>query len=257
MRLVVAAYNALISSLRRHPFLLTGWRELDEIQEHSMKRTDISDHLVTLFVEAIAARPRLIVELGVRQGESTFVFERVAKLCGSQLISVDIQDGSAASSYEGWIFERSDDIEFAKRFDAWCGQRHIEARIDVLFIDTSHLFGHTVAEIEHWFPFLSEKSKVMFHDTNCGKIYSRKDGSVGVGWNNKRGVIAALERLFDRPFNEKEHFVEWAKGWAIRHYPHCAGMTVLEKLPCQRTPLSELQVPSHPNQEQANLLPPS
>jgi hypothetical protein len=248
MRRLIAAYNALISAIRKHPLPATGWLELDDIRAHSIRRTDISDHLPTLFVEAMAIRPRLIVELGVREGESTFVFERVASLCGSRLISVDIQDVSAASSYDGWIFERSDDIQLAQRFGAWCAQRHIAARIDLLFIDTSHLVGHTLAEIEHWFPFLSEHSKVLFHDTNCKPIYLRKDGSIGIGWDNKRGVIAALEQFFERPFNEKEYFVDWAKGWTIRHYPYCAGLTVLERLSCLRTNGCQSQVLSHPNQ---------
>lgn len=241
VHLMAAANNALVSAIREYRFLATGWRELDEIKEHLITRTDISDHLITLFVETMAVRPELIVELGVRTGESTFVFERVARLCGSKLISVDIQDCSTVSSYGDWIFEKSDDIEFAKRFESWCEQRNIKAQIDVLFIDTSHLFEHTVEEIEHWFPFLSDKSKVFFHDTNLKRTNFRKDGSIVVGRDNKRGVMAALEKFFERPFNEKEQFIDWAKGWAIKHYPYCAGLTVLEKLPCQRTPQGELQ----------------
>ncbi|MGB7844944.1 MAG: class I SAM-dependent methyltransferase [Candidatus Acidiferrum sp.] len=239
LHLVAAANNALVSAISEYRFLATGWRELDEIKEHSIARTDISDHLVTLFLESMAIRPRLIVELGVRTGESTFVFERVAGLCGSNLVSVDIHDCLAISSYGNWLFEKDDDIEFAKRFESWCGQHNIKPDIDVLFIDTSHLFEHTVAEIEHWFPFLSDKSKVIFHDTNLRKTNFRKDGTIvvgAVGRDNKRGVITALEKFFERPFNEKEHFIDWAKGWAIRHYPYCAGLTVLERLQCQRTP---------------------
>jgi cephalosporin hydroxylase len=237
LRSLIAAYNSLLSAIRKDPFFATGWNELDEIKEHSLTRTDISDHLTTLFVEATAVQPRLIVELGVRAGNgSTFVLERVARLCGSKLIGVDIQDCSTISSYDDWIFEQSDDIDFAKRFEAWCGQRQIKPHIDVLVIDTSHVFEHTVDEIGHWFPFLSDKSKVFFHDTNLGKIYFRKNGSIVVGWDNKRGVIAALEKFFARSFNEKKHFIDWAKGWTIRHYPYCAGLTVLERVTSQRVP---------------------
>jgi cephalosporin hydroxylase len=236
LRSMIAPYNVLISAIRRHQFPATGWRELDEIREHSSTKTDISDHLMTIFLETMAVHPGLIVELGVRGGSgSTFVFEKVARICGSTLIGVDIQDCSAVSSFEDWIFVKSDDVDFAKSFNAWCEQRHIRAQIDALFIDTSHLFDHTVKEIEYWFPFLSGNSKVFFHDTNLGKIYFHKDGSMVVGWDNKRGVIAALEEFFDRSFNEKEHFIQWAKGWAIRHYPYCAGLTVLERVPSQPT----------------------
>jgi hypothetical protein len=246
MNFVAAIYNAIVDSMRTEPFLPSGWRELDEIKERSMKRTDISDHLVSLFVEAMAIRPNLIVELGVRGGESTFAFERVARLCGSKLVSVDVDDCSVASSFEGWRFEKSDDVDFAKRFESWCRDHLITAAIDVLFIDTSHLLAHTVEEIKYWFPFLSDKAKVFLHDTNCKKIYFRKDGSIGAGWNNQRGVIAALENFFGKRLNERKCFVDWAKGWTIRHYPYCAGLTILERLPAATD--REMKVCMHPGQ---------
>lgn len=203
--------------------------QLEEIKKRSIKRTDISDHLVTLFVESLSVNPRLIVELGVRGGESTFVLERVAKLCDSALVSVDIEDCSDISSYKNWIFVQSDDIEFAKRFKNWCKEHEVQPKIDVLFIDTSHIFEHTVQEIENWFPFLSEKSKVLFHDTNLKKLFFRRDGSMGVGWNNKRGVIRAIEKYLGKGFNEEEDFTEFRNGWLIKHHASCNGLTILEK----------------------------
>ncbi len=88
---------------------------------------DISDHLPVLFAEALEARPKLIVELGVRGGDSTFVFERVARLCGSTLLSVDIDDCSRVSPWDRWHFVREDDIAFAGRFEAWCAEHNVEA----------------------------------------------------------------------------------------------------------------------------------
>jgi cephalosporin hydroxylase len=205
-------------------------KELEEIKKRSIKRTDISDHLVTLFVESLNIKPRLIVELGVRGGESTFVLERVAKLCGSTLVSVDLEDCSDSSSYKNWIFVQSDDIEFAKIFEVWCKEHGIQSTIDLLFIDTSHIFEHTVKEIENWFPFLAEKSKVFFHDTNLKRLFFRRDGSIGVGWNNQRGVIRAIEKYFGKGFNEKEDFTELRDGWRITHYANCNGFTILEKV---------------------------
>ena len=46
-----------------------------KIRRHAQKKkTDISDHLETLFVESLSMEPKLIVELGVGDGESTMVF---------------------------------------------------------------------------------------------------------------------------------------------------------------------------------------
>ncbi len=94
--------------------LKTGFIEFDEINGYTLRRTDISDHLLTLFVESLAVEPRLIVELGVRDGQSTFVLERVAKLCNSRLVRVDLDDVRFTVSYHNWEFVKSDDTEFAK-----------------------------------------------------------------------------------------------------------------------------------------------
>lgn len=217
--------NEIEGGISEHLFL----KDLEELKKQSIRRTDISDHLVTLFVESLSAKPKVIVELGVRGGESTFVLERVAKLCNSTLISVDIEDCFGICSYKNWLFVQSDDIEFAKIFEDWCKEREIQPKIDVLFIDTTHIFEHTVQEIENWFPFLADEAKVFSHDTNLKRLFFRRDGSMGAGWNNKRGVIRAIEKYFGNAFNEKRDFTEFKKGWRIKHFSNCNGFTILEK----------------------------
>jgi cephalosporin hydroxylase len=206
-------------------------KTFDDIKKRSNIKTDICDHLETLFVECLGTSPKLIVELGVRDGESTFVLERVAKLWSSKLISVDIADCKKNSSYRQRIFVQQDDIEFAKEFKNWCRGNYIEPQIDILFIDTSHLFEHTCQEIHSWFPFLSDNGKVLFHDTNLKDVYIKKDGTIARGWDNERGIIRAIEKYFNRSFNEKEDFIEINNGWLIKHYAHCCGFTILEKIP--------------------------
>ncbi|HUX99833.1 MAG TPA: class I SAM-dependent methyltransferase [Candidatus Deferrimicrobium sp.] len=203
--------------------------ELEEIQKRSMKRTDINDHLITIFIESLDIKPKLAVELGVRGGESNFILESVAKLCDSTLVSVDIEDCSDVSSYKKWFFIHNDDIKFARKFERWCKKHEIQPKIDILFVDTSHIFEHTCQEIESWFPFLSEQSKVFFHDTNVKKLYIRRDGSMGAGRNNNRGVIRALEKYFNNDLNENKDFIEIREGWLIKHYANCNGLTILEK----------------------------
>jgi cephalosporin hydroxylase len=203
--------------------------ELRAIREKAKKRSDINDHLVDIFVESISVNPKLIVELGVRGGESLFVFERVANICGSKIVSVDVEDCSHIGSFSDWSFIQASDVDFAKDFDGWCTGKGIKPRIDVLFIDTSHLYAHTVSEIKVWFPFLSERSKVIFHDTNMGKRFFRRDGSMDFSWDNERGVIRAIEEYLDVSFNEKEDFTTVINGWSIKHRASCNGLTILER----------------------------
>lgn len=225
-------YNAFHALRARPKVRQTGWAELDEILERSLQNTDISDHLPTLFVESLSLGNGLIVELGIRGGESTFVLERVAKLTRSQLISVDIADCSNVSSAPDWIFVQQDDIAFGQQFKAWCEGRGIEPTIHTLFIDTSHEYEHTLREIKVWFPYLADRSKVFFHDTN-GTIlyYFRRDGSMGVpDLYAGRDVMDALEKYFGVKFDEKRDFVDYRKGWLIKHHANSNGFTVLERV---------------------------
>jgi len=208
----------------------TGLKEVDEILALAATPTEISDHLVTLFFESLPVKPKLIVELGVEKGKTTFVFERVARLCDAVVLSVDVDDCSNVSNYNKWIFVQRNDIDFADEFPSLCMKNSIKPKIDILFIDTSHLFEHTLEEIKVYFPFLSKKSKVFLHDTNMGSIYFRKNGSMGIGWDNQRGVIRALEVYFQKKFNEKVYFTDFSMPFYIKHYPHCNGLTILEKI---------------------------
>jgi cephalosporin hydroxylase len=203
---------------------------LGDIQNRAMvRKTDISDHLAMLFTESLNIESKLIVELGVGDGESTFVLERVANLWGAKLVSVDIDDRAEVSSFKDRIFVQLDDISFAAEFPDWCRRRGFEPVINILFVDTSHLYDHTVAEIRSWFPYLASRCKVFFHDTNMSEVFVRKDGSTGKGWDNQRGVIRAIEEHMDTTFNEKVDFALEYRGWFIRHYTICNGFMIMER----------------------------
>jgi predicted O-methyltransferase YrrM len=202
---------------------------LEEIRARALKRTDISDHLADLFAETAAVRPQLIVELGVRGGESTFVLERAAALSGAALVSLDIRDCRRVSAYKRWHFIKEDDITFAGRFRTWCEERGLAPAIDVLFIDTSHLYEHTVQEIRHWFPHLAPHAKVFFHDTCMGRTFRRRDGTRGVGWENRRGVIRAIEEYLGARLDETSDFIREVNGWNISHSAACNGFTLLAR----------------------------
>jgi hypothetical protein len=223
-------YNFFVDLKKPKTPLNTDLPALNVIKQHSRKRTVLSEHLETLFLESLTLQPRLIVELGVARGESTRVFAQVAQLCGATLVGVDINDCSRALDWEEWNFIQKDDLEFAWEFEAWCREKQIDPVIDVLFIDTNHYFDHTLQEIRAYFPFLAAHAKVFFHDTNINNFYFRKDGNIDLGWDNERGVIRALEEYFNKKFHEKEEFIDFVTPFLIRHVPYCCGLTVLEKL---------------------------
>jgi predicted O-methyltransferase YrrM len=198
--------------------------------------TDIRDHLGALFAETLAARPRLIVELGTRGAVSTRALLAAAEVCDAHLVSVDIEDCSALDMPERftrrWSFVRSDDIAFAGApFAAFCAARGLPAEAQAIFVDTSHTYEQTKAEIEHWLPRLAPEGVMMFHDTNMGDGWFRRlDGRVARGWDNARGVVRAIEELVGRRWDESTFFVDAAGGFLIRHAPWSSGFTVLRRM---------------------------
>jgi cephalosporin hydroxylase len=229
---VLRQYNRLRHFLSVRP-ADTDFRELAEIRSHASTLTDIDEHLELMFIEGLLRAPKLIVELGVRSGASTCVFERVARCCGSVLISADLEDCSGISSYSRWHFHQGDDVAFAALFPKFCGVRDIAPSIDLLFMDTSHYYDHTVEEIAAWFPLLSPSAKVIFHDTNLRAIGPRKDGCFALGWDNQRGVIRAIEEFLGIKIDEQKEVVKQGNGWLVRHWPNCNGLTILDRLPPQ------------------------
>ena len=230
-RRLLEPYNRIAETIMSEN-LTTDWKELREVEEKAKVRTDTASHLRTLFLETVESRPKLIVELGVKHGFSTFALSRAAIVTGARLVSLDIRDHSTSSDWEDWIFVQMDDIDFAKQFPTWCLERKIEPAIDVLFVDTSHTYEHTKKEIAAFFPLLSASAKVMFHDTNCSDWYRRRDFTIDRSYDAKREVIRAIEDYFGRSFDEKKRFVEFIDGWLVEHDPICNGLMILKRIMC-------------------------
>lgn len=197
------------------------------------RKSDISDHLGSIFFFTLEAKPKLIVELGTRGGESTRSLLAAAFLSEAVLLSIDIVDCECINLpfSNNWNFVKVDDIEFGNlHFADWCRHRHIDPKIDVIFIDTSHEYEHTKKEIETWFRYLSEEGVMIFHDTNMGKgVYSRTDGSVGFGWDNERGVIKAIEEFVGRHYDENAFCYDFINDFLLIHYPYCNGLTIIKR----------------------------
>jgi predicted O-methyltransferase YrrM len=203
--------------------------------EGSLMKSDISDHLSNIFYHSMEVKPRLIVELGTRGGESTRVLLSVAAINNCKLLSIDIDDCSKIKmkDYQKfWNFIKADDIYFGKnKFIKWCQNNNIEPKADVIFIDTSHEYEHTLNEIMVWKRHLSRKGTMIFHDTNSGNgVYKHLDGTIGFGSQRKRDVIKALEDYFSVKYDESSFFTDFRNDMLIKHYPYCNGLTVVKRI---------------------------
>ena len=198
--------------------------------------SDIHDHLGVMFAEAVAARPRLIVELGTRGGVSTRALLAAAEVADAHLLSVDVNDCSGADIAPRfrarWTFAQGDDVGFAGApFEAFCAARGLPAQADAMLIDTSHRYEHTCRELDAWLPRLAPGGVMMFHDTHMGDGWFRRlDGRVARGWNNQRGVVRAVEERLGRRYDEATFFTDVAGGFVVQHWPWSSGFTVLRRI---------------------------
>lgn len=193
---------------------------------------DICNHFDNLFYEVICLKPKFILELGVRKGESTYVFNKIQKILNNKFVSVDIEDCSNVIKDPNWIFIKDDSIKFLQNFNTWSQNNTNSARPDVIFIDTSHLYEETLQEIKLSTKTITDNGAIIFHDTNHNHITSLENGIVYNKYNYRPqlGVKFALEDYFDCKFNFKNHFVIIKEGWLIKHYPESFGLTIMRKL---------------------------
>ncbi len=214
------------------PFLLPV-HALDAYKEilsySNQENTHISSHLPALFVHSFLVKPKLILEAGVQSGESTRSFYKVAQFFKTKLIGIDKEE-NARQTYallDRAVFLCMDDTDY----------RNNEPH-DIIFIDTSHLYEHTMSEINLFLPLLSDKGILMFHDSNVTPIngvgYRRPNNTSGCAQGNTPGVTQALKEFFNLRFNEAKYcnfnFIHNGITWNIVHYPFCNGMTVLKKI---------------------------
>jgi predicted O-methyltransferase YrrM len=199
-----------------------------------MNETDISDHLNTIFALAMSKKPRTILELGTRGGESTKVLSLVANQIGAKGYSVDLSEAPVwLNEQKNWQHFVADDTEFSKSLiDSW-PNGDTYSGIDLLFLDTSHLYEHTIHELNLYWELINENGILILHDTNCTSVMTRRlSGSTNFGWDNKRGVIQAIEEFFECSIDENslvsiDQLGRGAKS--LTHFPWNNGLTVIFK----------------------------
>ena len=125
--------------------------------------SDIQDCLVRLH-EWAARIPRVsVLELGVRSGNSTAAFLAAAERADGHVWSVDIATPDVPASWlecGRWTFTLGDDMIVTPPAGPF----------DILFIDSSHRYAHTLAELKRYVPLVKPGGKVLLHDTRLDHV---------------------------------------------------------------------------------------
>lgn len=175
----------------------------DEYAGRCRKGSDIRDHMPYLYGAACRFNGVRVLELGVREGNSTAALLAAAETMRGHVWSVDILEPSVPDAFrcDLWTLTVADDI----------GSEAEQPRdIDVLFIDTSHHYGHTLAELRAYVPHVRHGGVVLCHDTELEDPYQAPAGDPPFP------VARALDA----------YCAETGRVWINR--PGCNGLGVME-----------------------------
>jgi len=128
--------------------------------------SDIREYLPFLYEQAASRQGCRVLELGARRGNSTLAFLAGCAESGGHVTSCDIDDVRRLPDGIGpfgvsprWTFVRGDDMDPDV-------QARLPAEVDVFFLDTSHEYEHTLAELRVYMPRVASGGAGLFHDTN-------------------------------------------------------------------------------------------
>lgn len=123
----------------------------------STTASDINEHLPT-FVELVRTLDaQHVIELGTRSGISTVGWLYGLAETGGHLTSIDLSPRPEIDDYDRWTFIQGDDMDEA-----------IVSTLEpaeIVFIDTSHTYEHTVAELERYRHLVKPGGVIVLHDT--------------------------------------------------------------------------------------------
>ena len=153
------------------------------------------------------ARP-VIAEFGTRTGESTAAFLAGAAASGGHVWSIDVGPVTVPGWWQDtglWSFLTADDMSEAAA--AW-----LPDELDILFIDTSHLYDHTLAELRAYVPRVRPGGMVLCHDTEMTRDWTDR---MGAAW----GLIAAAGPEYPVGGALDAFCAETGLTWTAQPYP--------------------------------------
>jgi len=128
--------------------------------------SDIQEYLPFLHETAKTYRNVRVLELGSRKGNSTLAFLAAADAVNGHVWSGDIDqvdlDPEGMRPWRGnprWTFICGDDMDPDI-------QAQYPPEVDVFFLDTSHEYEHTLAELDAFMPRVAKGGVALFHDTH-------------------------------------------------------------------------------------------
>ncbi len=125
--------------------------------------TAFTQHLTTLALLITEFELQHILELGTQYGHSTLALLEAARHTGGHVHSIDVEPCSeakekvsAAGLGQYWTFVQGNALTLLPPV--------FPQELDLVFIDTFHLYSQTKRELNHFEPYLTIRSWLVLHD---------------------------------------------------------------------------------------------
>lgn len=119
---------------------------------------DSDRHLLTMFSLSVSINAKKILELGVRDGNTTLPFLLAAKETGGMVHSVDLDPTRFQCPDDlriYWKFYQSDALK-------WLEQNNTQ--YDIVYVDDWHAYSHVKQELEMLESMISPSGLILLHD---------------------------------------------------------------------------------------------
>ncbi|RLA30264.1 MAG: hypothetical protein DRR03_10915 [Gammaproteobacteria bacterium] len=172
----------------------------DEYDRLCRTPSDINEHLPTFLNLVLCLNAQHVIELGTRSGVSTVAWLYGLLKTGGRLTSVDL-DGEPFDAHDAWTFIQGDDLDPAVTVQL--------DPADIVFIDTSHTYPQTVAELNLYRWLVKPGGLIVCHDT---ELAHPADAPARPAFPVKTAI---------------EEFTE-ANGYRWINHPNCNGLGIIE-----------------------------
>jgi len=175
-----------------------------DYEARAAAKSDMQGHMRFLRDTAAAFTRPVIIELGVRSGNSTAAFLSGTAGNDGHVWSADIEPPDVPADWNGlprWHFLQADDLSVQ-------AQEWLPATCDILFVDTSHATSHTLAELRLYVPRIRAGGLALLHDTEWMPDGDRMLGEPGGPVTEALGIYCA----------------ETGRTWVNRHGSYGLGV---------------------------------
>lgn len=175
---------------------------------------DSDRHVLTLYSIAIGHKAKRILELGVRNGDSTRPLLLAASKLDGHLTSVDLQPTTYSAPSElqpYWSFVQEDALTFLTNEPG-------NEPYDLIFIDDWHAYSHVKKELEQIDRLISPRTVILVHDLMYGNTcpHYHCDLTLSTGQWAEGGPYRAVAELNPQ-------------FWEFSTLPYNNGLTLLRK----------------------------